>query len=122
MKTNNGQKRLSSERYRTPEADILEDENTYYVVLDLPGVSEETLEVTYENGNIDIIGRTDQPELEGFRSGRQEYYSYPFRRQFSLSDQINAEQIEAVLKDGELQLKLPKSEAIKPRKIAVTSV
>ncbi len=110
--------------WRTPPCDIIEDADAYRVKLDMPGVSEQGLEVTYQNGSLSIIGRVDdQQRMEKFRSGRREYTPHDFRREFAISEQhVDVDKINAELRNGELILTLPKSETVKPRKIEIKAM
>ena len=106
---------------RTPLADIHEDTNAFYLTLDIPGVKEEELNVTYENGRVVITGNAQLDDIDGLERGYEEYKIRPFRRSFVVSDHVNPQGIKAVLRSGVLDLTLPKSESIKPRKIAIST-
>ena len=108
-------------RYRTPECDIFEDENAFYVLLDVAGVTDDDLNVVFENDEISISGKISDKECDGYKIGHREYTPCNYRRTFSVPEHINADAIEARLKDGELKLTLPKSDAVKPRKIEITT-
>jgi HSP20 family protein len=107
-------------RWRTPLADIHEDQNAFYVNMDVPGVDEQHLEILFENGTLTIKGETNDLNFEGYKKGYHEFRMRPFKRTFTVSEHINSEGITAALGRGILKLTLPKSETIKPRKIAVT--
>lgn len=98
-------------RQLTPAVDIYENDEAFVVLADMPGVVEESLQVQVERGVLSLEG-----QAEG-AAGRIGY-----RRQFRLSDRVDAAAAEAGLKDGVLTLRLPKSEAAKPRKIAVKTL
>lgn len=96
----------------TPEVDIYETDEALVVMADMPGVDEKDLQVEIANGVLTLEGGFQAGE-----GGQVEYY-----RQFKLSDRIAAETGEAELKDGVLILRLPKSEAEKPTRIAVKTL
>ena len=102
----------------TPRFDIVETEGELLLYGDLPGVSKDHLAIDFENGNLSIEGKVTPRHTErDFVYG--EYGIGDFRRSFTISEAINAEKISAELRNGVLTLHLPKSEAAKPRKIAV---
>ena len=90
-----------------PPADILETDDGFRLLLDLPGVRPADVDVRFEDGELAVSGR---------RTGRQGGYVRTFR----VSERIAADRIAADLRDGVLTLTLPKVEALKPRRIAVT--
>jgi HSP20 family molecular chaperone IbpA len=104
--------------YYTPRVDILEtgDELTLYV--DLPGVKPEDADVKFENGELVIHGRC-APRHQGASFLFSEYGVGDFYRAFTISQDVDTGRIGADLKNGVLTVHLPKSEAVKPRKITV---
>jgi HSP20 family protein len=101
----------------TPRVDVFETEDGFTVLADLPGVVPGDVDIRFENGELTVHARrsTGQPlKGEGWEFEAMNYY-----RSFRLSDDIAADRIEAELKTGVLTLKLPKVEAVKPRRIAV---
>lgn len=102
-----------------PSADIYESENALTVVLEMPGVSRENVDVNVEEGVLTIEGRIDFNTYEGWRPVYSEYKVGPFRRSFRISNQIDQSKISAEMQDGVITLELPKAEAAKPRRIVV---
>jgi len=102
-----------------PRADIYETEEAIFVVADMPGVDENSLDITLEKGVLTLNGAVDPEALEGYSLAVSEYQVGDYVRSFSLSDEIDQEAIEATLKDGVLRLKLLKITEAKTRKIAV---
>ena len=117
-KENGGGKR---EQLRSPACDIYEADGSYSVLMDLPGVSQESLEVSCENGKVRIVGRTAAKSKEGYTNRYGESCGCVYQREFSLTEYIDEEHISAQLKDGVLLLSLPKAEALKPRRIEITA-
>lgn len=111
----NGAQRVS---YLTPLANVLETKDAYVLEAELPGVSKDGLEVSVENGELTIVGRRASKTLPG-RAVYRESRSLDFRRTFEIDSSIDAAHIQAKLDQGVLTLTLPKSESVKPRKIAV---
>jgi HSP20 family molecular chaperone IbpA len=102
-----------------PDVDIVERSGGFLVVADLPGVDDQHVDVRLENGTLAI--RADlavEPEPE-WQPVYDEYRMGSYYREFALSDRINVEGIEASMKDGVLELHLPKVEQHRPRSIEV---
>jgi len=106
-------------RYFVPQADIFETDEELTVVLEMPGVARDSVSADIENDKLTIEGRLDFTKYEGFEPVYTEYNIGHFKRSFVLSNKINQDKISADLNDGVLIVKLPKAEAVKPRKIAV---
>ena len=102
-----------------PRADIYETEEAIVVVADMPGVSENTLDITLEKGVLTLNGTVEPEAPEGYSLAYSEYRVGDYVRSFSLSDEIDQEAIEATLKDGVLRLTLAKITEARTKKIAV---
>jgi HSP20 family protein len=102
-----------------PRADVYETEEAIVVVADMPGVDENSVDITLEDNVLTINGYVEPEQPEGHSLAYAEYRVGDYVRAFTLSDQIDQEGIEATVKDGVLQLHLPKAAAAKPRKIPV---
>src|SRR5690349_20315802 len=101
-----------------PPANISSTDNEYVVVVDMPGVDKDGLEVIVEGNELTIIGRrkSDLPEGEAC------YCESPqadYRRVFELGPDIDTSRISAEMQQGVLKLHLPKSEKAKPKQIEV---
>lgn len=104
----------------TPRVDIRETDEELTLYADLPGVKPDGLDLRYENGELRIHGRC-APRHPGANFLAEEYGVGDFYRAFTLGEVIEADRIAAELRDGVLTVHLPKSEAVKPRRIAVKS-
>lgn len=102
-----------------PRADIYETDEAIVVVADMPGVDENSLDITLEKGVLTLNGVVDPETPEGYSLAYAEYRVGDYVRSFSLSDEIDQEAIEATLKDGVLRLTLPKITEARTKKIAV---
>lgn len=102
-----------------PHVDILEHADHYKMLLDLPGVSKEKLDVTLDKNMLSIVGVAEFVVPEGYQpiDGRNAHRSY--ERSFRLSDEIDREHIEVELTNGVLSLRLPKSQQAQKVKLAV---
>ncbi len=102
-----------------PDVDIVEQERGFTVTADLPGVDEEHVDIRLENGILAIRAELAvEPEAE-WQPLYGEYRVGSYYREFALSDRIDASGIEATMKDGVLDLHLPKAEQHRPRNIEV---
>jgi HSP20 family protein len=97
----------------TPAVDIYETANELVLTADLPGVAKEGLQLEVSRGVLTLEGEIQAADNQKQRS----YY-----RQFTLSERIDADAGDAALKDGVLTLRLPKSEAARPKKIEVKTL
>jgi HSP20 family protein len=101
-----------------PRADIYETNDGITVVADMPGVDENSVDITLEQNVLTINGYTTPVEPGGYRLAYAEYQVGDYQRRFTISEQIDRDKIEAVVKDGVLRLHLPRVEPT-TRKIAV---
>jgi HSP20 family molecular chaperone IbpA len=102
-----------------PTADIFETEDALTVVLEMPGVDRNNIDVNVDNGVLMIEGRIDFSKYEGLQPVYSEYNIGPFRRNFRISSRIDQDKIKAEMRDGVITLTLPKAEQTKPRRIEV---
>ncbi|ROR34566.1 Hsp20/alpha crystallin family protein [Inmirania thermothiophila] len=103
-----------------PAVDIKEEDQRYVIHADVPGVDPKDIEVTMENGILTIRGKRElerEEEREGFK--RVERARGTFYRRFSLPDTADAEKIAASMKNGVLEVVIPKKEQVQPRRITV---
>jgi len=103
----------------TPAVDIFEEGERITVLADMPGLGKDDLRIDLHENVLTLTGDVAQPEGEAEADVFREYYVGRFYRQFTLSDKIDQDKIEAKLTDGVLRLVLPKAEASKPRQIKI---
>jgi HSP20 family molecular chaperone IbpA len=104
-----------------PAVNLYEREHEVVILADMPGVSEKNVDLTVEKHVLTISGKAEWTEPAGYELRYREFAPVEFRRVFSLTSDLDAENIKAAMKNGVLSVTLPKSEKAKPRKIAVTS-
>lgn len=104
-----------------PNVDIIEQQDQLVIYADLPGVTEEMIDVNFQDGMLTIHGKVNPRQSDGTQYLTHEYGVGDFYRTFRVSEKIDASKIAADYRDGVLVLRLPKSESHKPRKIAVQS-
>jgi|SRR6516164_1386715 HSP20 family molecular chaperone IbpA len=106
-------------RMFVPAADIFEEENDLTVILEMPGVEKNNVDIHVEDGVLNVEGRLDLTKYRGLQPLYTEYNIGHYSRSFRLSSKIDQTKIAAEMKDGVLTLKLPKVEEAKPRTIQV---
>ena len=114
-----GTERTHTRRVYIPRTDIYETNESLVLVADMPGVAPDGLDVTLEGRELTIRGRTRDAAPEGYSPVYREYEGGDYERVFTLSEDIDAERIEARLGDGVLRLTLPKAGPAQARRIQV---
>jgi len=104
--------------YVIPVVNISETKDGYVVEAEMPGVTKDGLEVTLEGNEITIVGHRSPGSVAG-QVLFSECANADFRRVFEMDPAIDTARITAKMDQGVLTLTLPKSERVKPRKIAV---
>jgi HSP20 family protein len=102
-----------------PNADIYETPNDLKVVLEMPGIEKNNVEINIEDDVLHVDGRLDLSKYSGLQPLYTEYNVGHYARSFQLSSKIDQSKIGAEMKDGVLSLTLPKAEEAKPRTIQV---
>jgi HSP20 family protein len=102
-----------------PTADIFEDDDVLTVVLEMPGVDRDNIDVNVENGVLTVEGRINFDKYKGMQPVYSEYNVGPYRRSFRISNRVDQDKIRAEMRDGVITLVLPKAEETKPRRIEV---
>ena len=102
-----------------PRADVYEVDDAIVVVADMPGVDENSVDITLEQDVLTINGYVEPEYPEGYELTSAEYRIGDFTRAFTLSDKIDRENIEATVSNGVLRLRLPKLSEARKRTITV---
>ncbi len=103
----------------TPAVDIFETEKELTLLADLPGVKTEHLTIDLSDDVLTLVGEVKPFEGPDEEDLLIEYEVGTYYRQFTLSELIDQNKIDAQLNDGVLRLHLPKVEKATPRKITV---
>ena len=103
-----------------PTFDVKETKDSYVFRADLPGVKDSDLDISLTGNRLTISGRRQEENKE---EGEQ-FYAYErsygsFSRSFTLPEGIDAEHVQADLKDGVLNVVLPKKPEVQPKRIAL---
>lgn len=113
-------RQLETPRGFAPAVDIFEDAEAIHVKAELPGIKTEDVKIDVENNVLTLRGeRKLAREDERDSYHRVERWYGAFARQFLLPRTVDADRIEADLKEGVLTVRLPKRAEVKPRQIAV---
>jgi HSP20 family molecular chaperone IbpA len=104
-------------RYFVPPADIYETDTALTVILEMPGVIRDKLDIALENDTLRVEGQIDFGKYQGVEPLYTEYNVGHYARGFTLSDRIDRDNISAQLEDGVLTLTLPKARESMPRRI-----
>lgn len=110
---------LAEGKYFTPATDVYETASALILVLDMPGVTKERVNVRLENDRIEIEGKLDVGSLEKKDPLYSEYNVGHYIRRFSISNRVNRDGIHAKMDNGVLTLTLPKLNDAIPKKIAI---
>jgi len=106
-----------------PLVNVTEGSDDYYVRAELPGIKAEDLDISVTGNSISIAGERKIPaEDEKAKYHRREREAGKFSRIISLPAQVDTARVEASCVDGILTVVLPKSEAAKPKQIAVKTM
>jgi len=103
-----------------PSFDVKENKEGYVFRADLPGVREEDLEISLTGNHLTISGKREQEKHEQgdtYYASERSYGS--FSRAFTLPDGTDGENVKAELKNGVLQVIVPKKPEVQPRRIAI---
>ena len=106
-------------RFYVPHTDVWETEDALTVVMEVPGVAREAVEIELKEDVLRVEARVDPAKYEGLQPVYTEYGVGHWARAFALPDGVDRERIEARLEDGVLTLTLPKAAEAKPRRIAL---
>lgn len=104
-----------------PAVDVFEDASGITLLADMPGVPKEQLELKVEGDALLIEGGVQARTPDGLEAIYAEVRVPRYRRSFTLSRELDSTRIEANLKDGVLNLRIPKQAHAQPRRIAVTA-
>ena len=111
--------RTRSRQVFSPRADVYETGESIVVIADMPGVTEESVDITLEKNVLTIHGRVEIPDRQNYKLSYGEYEEGDYERSFALSEGVDRDRIQATVKDGVLRLVLPKSREAIARKIPV---
>lgn len=106
-------------RYYIPYTDIYENENALTVVMEIPGVSKDAIDIRLEKSELTVNAEINMQNYSNYQPVYTEYNIGHFSRSFILNSKVDRERIEAHVADGVLTLTLPKAKEAKPRRISI---
>lgn len=111
----------AEQAFLRPPVNIYEDAGGITLQADLPGVSRERLDVQIDGNNLTVEGQAEINMPEGMEALYADVNATGYRRSFTLSNELQADKINAEMKDGVLTLRVPKRPEHQPRKIEVNA-
>jgi HSP20 family molecular chaperone IbpA len=102
-----------------PPVDIFEDAEGITLLADMPGVDKERLNLQIDNDSLLVEGDARIEMPKGMEALYADVRSTRYRRSFALSSELASEGISASIRDGVLNVRIPKREEVRPRKIEV---
>ncbi len=106
-------------RFYVPPTDVWETGDALTVVMEVPGVAREAVQIELKEDVLRVEARVDPAKYDGLQPVHTEYGVGHWARAFALPDGVDRERIGARLEDGVLTLTLPKAAEAKPRRIAL---
>lgn len=114
-----GVERTRATRVYIPKVDIFSKDDGVVLLVEMPGVDENAVDINLEKKVITIDGYVSYDEPEEYELTYREYGVGDFQRSFTLPDEIDTDNIEASIENGVLRLYLPKAPEAQARKITV---
>jgi HSP20 family molecular chaperone IbpA len=112
-------RRERQDRYFQPATDIIETADAVVLKLDMPGVARENVDLTVDKDTLTIVGKAE-PEESGEPVYRETYVG-DYRRQFTLTADVDPGNVAATMHHGVLTVRIGKAERAKPRKIRIAA-
>jgi HSP20 family protein len=110
---------LSGALDASPDIALSDEGERFVLRMDAPGVRDRDVEVTYDRGTVTLRVARDTAVPEGWSVRRRERPAYQLARTMSVPTNIDPEKAEATLRDGVLEISLPKAPAAQPRRLSV---
>lgn len=110
---------MERQDFHAPLVDIFENDNEYFIIANMPGVSRDDIRLKIEDDSLLIFGRVNYEEAVNRKYILNENEIGNYFRKFRVSDNIDETKIEAKYENGQLIVKLPKHERVKPRTISI---
>ena len=121
VQSTEGVERTRAMRVFVPSVDIYSEDDGVIIMVDLPGVDENNLDINLEEKVLTINGYVTPEEPEDFELTYHEYRVGDYQRSFTIPDEIDTDNIEASISHGVLKIVLHKAPEAQTRKISVKS-
>lgn len=102
-----------------PATDVVEDEDALYIYVDMPDVDDDSLDVSTEQNHIAIKATRHYQETDNQTVHHRGRPKGTFARNFNIPNQFDVANVKATYKRGVLQLRLPRAESVKARKVTI---
>ncbi len=102
-----------------PPVDVTEDSGGITMLVDMPGVPRDALNLRIDGDQLEIEGAFALPVPQGMTASHVEVGLSRYRRSFTLSKELDADKVSADLNQGVLRVRIPKAAHAQPRKITV---
>jgi HSP20 family protein len=110
---------ISSRPVLRPAVDILENRDEILLIADMPGLTSDAIQLDLDGETLTLRGRRPDPIPEGVRLLAGQRADFEYKRAFQLPEAIDRDRIAASYKDGVLEVRLPRHERTRPRRIAI---
>ena len=114
-------KTVETRRTVIPDYKVLRGEDHFEILVTLPGVSEDNLDIRLENQWLKIKGSPASLDVAGFSCIHEEFTTPDYECEFKIPPSTDPEKIQAKVNNGVLTLNLPKAATYAPRSIAVNA-
>ena len=113
------EERTEAGKFFSPHTDIHETERAVLVMMEMPGVGKDAIDIQLDKGVLTVKGAIDSTRYESVQPLYTEYNVGNFVRTFTVSPKVDAANISATVADGVLTIELPKAKEAIARRIAV---
>jgi HSP20 family protein len=103
----------------TPAIDICESDQEVVILIDLPGVEPDGVEIELAGNTLSVLGKSSSDVTEG-RLLFREYHSHDYFRAFVMKEMVDTSDVSAALEDGVLTITLPKVKKAASRRIPIS--
>jgi HSP20 family molecular chaperone IbpA len=102
-----------------PVVDIYETKDGTVLIADLPGADEKSVGITLEKNVLTITAEVETEDYKGYSASLIEYDTGDYQRSFTISDEVDQENIKATMKNGVIRVTLQKTDKAKLKKITI---
>ena len=110
---------LETESVVAPFVDVYETNDDFHLVANMPGVTRDDVKLKLEEESLSIFGKVNYKDLKNRKYILNENEIGNYYRKFRISNSVDETKIEARFENGQLTVKLPKHDRIKPRTIEI---